>query len=834
MTANSQQNLQGHRTPAAPPPRKPASSPEVTDLSEAATLLYGGRYELLDLVGAGGAGTVYRARDIELDEIVALKVLRKELLGASGMLENFRSEVKLARRVTHRNVARMFDIGEQDGERFLTMEFVEGEMLTAKINSGPDGSPRPLPLAQVQDVMEQVCAGLTAAHTVGIIHRDLKPDNIMVGRDGRIVITDFGIARALQGSGSSDQNGEFIGTPEYMSPEQAEGGAIDARTDIYSLGIVLYEMVTGTLPFSTPNPLTTAAARLLRPPPDPRTRRPGLPDAIAQVILRCMAKSQQDRYPTAADLASAVGDAIRTATGSFELVPMPASARSGKPPGPITVSGPLTSAFEKGERRESTPTLSGSLSPAADSAAQHSIAVLPFRNQGPAEDAYLADGLTDDLIDGLSMIPSLRVRSRGAVMAQLRTINKDVPDPAELGQALGVEVLVDGAVRRAGSALRISARLLSRDGTQLWAQRLDRPAADALAVSDEVAQALVGALLNGQAMPQRAVMKDADAVDLYLRGRALYGAAGPDNLAEAIKLFERALALRPEDPMLLCANAMARAKLWFFDTAAEQGALARTAAERAITLAPERPESHLAMAMVCFYAGDAAGSLRHAKATLQRQPNQAEALDLVGRVLAETGPVSSAMRYMERAYELDALAMRRSFMDRARIKVLTATWAESEALLDEAQRAGLSAAAVWFTRSRLAGWIADPQLAKTMLEHPDITSGKYPRVQSILRLIMGDSNQNLDAIFTGTFGSDQSSPRSRAYFFQLKTEVECLHGHTDAAIRALARSVDAGLFDLVWVDHCPLLSGLRKDLRYQALRKIIAERARRIQEVLRQ
>ena len=161
-------------------------------------MLYGGRHELIDLVGAGGAGTVYRARDVELDEIVALKVLRKELLGSGSILENFRSEVKLACRVTHRNVARMFDIGEQDGERFPTMEFVEGELLTGKINSGPEGSPRALPLPQVQDIIEQVCAGLTAAHAVGIIHRDLKPDNIIVGRDNRVVITDFGIARALK------------------------------------------------------------------------------------------------------------------------------------------------------------------------------------------------------------------------------------------------------------------------------------------------------------------------------------------------------------------------------------------------------------------------------------------------------------------------------------------------------------------------------------------------------------------------------------------------------------------------------------------------------------
>jgi serine/threonine-protein kinase len=176
---------------------------------------------------------VYRARDVVLDEIVALKVLRREMLRSASVVERFRSEVKLARRVTHRNVARMFDIGEHEGERFLTMEFVDGEMLATMIAAGARGRGRPVPLKQLGEIAEQICAGLAAAHAVGVIHRDLKPDNVMVGRDGRVAITDFGIARALQPSEKSTAAEEFIGTPEYMSPEQAEGSVIDLRTDVW-------------------------------------------------------------------------------------------------------------------------------------------------------------------------------------------------------------------------------------------------------------------------------------------------------------------------------------------------------------------------------------------------------------------------------------------------------------------------------------------------------------------------------------------------------------------------------------------------------------------------
>ncbi len=807
---------------------------EVTDLSDAATLLYGGRYELLDLVGAGGAGTVYRARDVELDEIVALKVLRQELLGSGSILENFRSEVKLARRVTHRNVARMFDIGEQDGERFLTMEFVEGEMLTARINSGPEGSPRPLPLPQVQDVIDQVCAGLTAAHTVGIIHRDLKPDNILLAKDGRVVITDFGIARVLQKDDAAHKEGEFVGTPEYMSPEQAEGSAIDVRTDIYSLGVVLFEMLTGTLPFTGTNPLVTAAARLLRPPPDPRSKRAGLPDALAEVILRCMARQPGDRFATSADLARALNDAVRTVTGSFDAVPAPPIARITGVLPQLSLTGNLSSLSSQPEKRENTPTLTGGLLAGSDPANHRSIAVLPFRNQGPAEDAYLADGLTDDLIDGLSMVPSLRVRSRAAVHAQLRALNKEGPDPSELGRALGAEVLIDGSVRRAGSALRIAARLLnSSDGTQLWAQRFDRPASDALAVSDEVAHAVTAALLNGQSAPQRTVIKDADAVDLYLRARSLYYRGGMDMLQQAVQLYEQLLSLRPGDPTLLSAYAMARAKLWFFGIGG-QGELARAAAEKAIAAAPDRPDAQLAMAMVCFYHGDAAGALGHAKKTIEHAPSNAEAFDLIGRVLAETGPIGAALRYLERAYELDNVIALRSLMDRTRLKALQGEWDEAERLMDESIRLGIPPGAIWIIRTRITGWRTDrAAIATKLLQHPDIQSGQHPRVQALLRLLTGDNQDDLDVFFFPNLASEQSSPRSRTFIYQLKTEACMARRLPDAAVRALARSVDNGLFDLVWLDRCPLLNDLRRDLRFLALRKIVFERATRIQNVLR-
>ena len=219
-------------------------------------VLYGGRYQILGLLGSGGSGTVYRARDTELGEIVALKLLHRDLLRAPGVLDRFRSEVRLSRKVTHKNVARMFDIGEHAGEKFLTMELIEGESL-ATVMGADIGQTHALPLSRTIAIATEVCAGLAAAHEVGIVHRDLKPENIMLAKDGRVLITDFGIARMQQQPDKPSAAAEFVGTPAYMSPEQAEGAdKIDARSDLFSLGVMLFERISSVGNAAADIPLT--------------------------------------------------------------------------------------------------------------------------------------------------------------------------------------------------------------------------------------------------------------------------------------------------------------------------------------------------------------------------------------------------------------------------------------------------------------------------------------------------------------------------------------------------------------------------------------------------
>lgn len=260
--------------------------------------LIAGRYQILSLLGEGGMGFVYRARDTVLDEVVALKVLRHDLIATPELIERFKREVKLARRVTHPNVARMFDIGDHGGSSFLTMEFIDGEPLNDVLHKSGR-----LPDARVIGLCADICEGLAAAHRAGVVHRDLKPDNVMLSRDGRVLITDFGIARDPVATPKGTL-GAIVGTPAYMAPEQVEARPdIDFRADIYALGVMLFEMFTGELPWKGTSALTIAAARLYAPAPDPRNVRTDLPPKIASLILRCLARKPEDRWSDVLEVA---------------------------------------------------------------------------------------------------------------------------------------------------------------------------------------------------------------------------------------------------------------------------------------------------------------------------------------------------------------------------------------------------------------------------------------------------------------------------------------------------------------------------------------------------
>ena len=719
----------------------------------------------------------------------------------------------------------MFDIGEHEGERFLTMEYIAGEVLSARIVRDKKEHAALLPLRELLEIANEVCIGLGAAHAVGVIHRDLKPDNVILANSSRVVITDFGIARALLPSETATAaTGEFIGTPEYMSPEQAEGAAIDFRTDIYSFGVMLFEMLTGTLPFTGATPLITAAARLLRPPPDPRTRRLDIPESVVQVVMRCLARHPHERYENADAVATALAASLPSVSSHSQgALPLGVAPRS------LTVqpaSGPES--IVSGDRRDGAATHTGqpgnTIGPIEVPA--KSVAVLPFSNHGQPEDQYLADGLTEDLIDALSMVSGLRVRSRGAVAAAAATAT----DALAAGRALSADVLVEGTVRRSADRLRISARLIKVvDGVQIWAQRFERPAGFALTVSDEVAQAVATAL-TGSSLQQRTALQDAQAVDLYLRGRCLYQRGDPVSLNESATLIEQALALRPQDPTLLTIFAQVRSRQWFFGEPG-RGAQAQAAAEQAIAAAPDRPEPRVALAMVRFYLSDAVGAVKELLETVKRAPSLSDVHDLLGRILIETGPANRGMRHLEHVLQLEP-QLERVRLDLARVRALLGDFGRAIELTAQAALRGAAPAAVYMIRARFSMWRRDPADALSMLEHPELLSNRYAGIRRFVEIAALRTRFDAAAFANWSLGSDNSSPRGRGFYYQLLTEVACFDGSHDMAIKSLARAVDTGFFDLGWMDRCPLLEPLRLDPRFKALRRIVAGRAAQVQEAL--
>ena len=785
-------------------PTRAAPQPSTRDLGEGAVLAK--RYQLLGLLGSGGMGTVYRARDLELGEVVALKVLSRALVDEPEALERFRREVRLARRVTHRGVARCFDIGEHEGEKFLTMELVEGESLATHLTRANLLTP-PRAVAIARDI----CDALSAAHAAGVVHRDLKPANVIMATDGRVVLTDFGIARALDGGPGRTTGAAPVGTPAYMAPEQVEARPdIDARADVYALGVVLFEMLTGRPPFDGGSIYQIAAARLSSAPPDPSQRNPSVSPGLSAIVLRCLARMPDDRYSSA----SAVSASLAALSAEAGMTLRSGEQLAGAPSLPST-PGSL---------------IGGTPRPAAARTTQDgtkTLAVLPFHNAGEPADQYLADGLTEDLIDQLSMTPGLRVRPRGAVL-KYAAADRDVQ---RAGLDLGVDVVVEGTVRRTATGLRVTSRLLTtHDGFQLWARRLQLDTLDVLAVSDEVGRAVISALsLSADEPRSRRAPTSPVALDLFLRARHEYQRLDATSALRAVDLYGQALELAPDDPAILVGNALACVRHWYFGGVGTAD-LARVAAERAVAAAPSRGEARLALAAVRFQEGRAADAVREVRRALRLSPALADAHELLGRILAETGPARLAEAHLTSAARLDPLLYHARWTS-ARLAALAGFWSEAEAIVDATIEENAMSGG-WLYAARLAFWRGDAEHAAALLARPALSAPGNDVARRIVAHVAGVESLDVDRLFDASLGSTHASGRSYVFLHQARGEFLIGTGRLDEGLASLERAAAGGLLDLVWLDHCHVLDPVRKDARFAAIRDAVAARSDEVARVL--
>jgi serine/threonine protein kinase/Tfp pilus assembly protein PilF len=466
------------------------------------------RYEIIEELGKGGMGRVYRVEDTKLKQEVALKLIKPEIAKDKKTIERFRNELKLAREIAHRNVCRMYDLNEEKGAHYITMEYVRGEDLRSLIRRIGQ-----LPIRKSISISKQICEGLAEAHGSGVVHRDLKSNNIMIDKEGNVRIMDFGIARSLEAKGITGA-GVMIGTPEYMSPEQVEGKEVDQRSDIYSLGVILYEMVTGRLPFKGDTTLSIAVKHKSETPPNPKWLNPQIHESLSHLILKCMEKEKENRYQKAEKVL-------------FEL-------------DKIDTDITTTERTVVEKRSEAVPI--------SEKKWRNSVAVLPFANiSADPEQDYFCDGMAEEIINALTHVESLRVVARTSAFAfKGKSVNIK-----QIGKELNVESVLEGSVRKAGNRLRITAQLISvADGYHLWSERFDRELDDIFTIQDEISFAIVDKLkvkLLGR--EKAAILKrhteDQVAYNLYLKGRHYFMMMTVEGYEKAIESFQQAI---QEDP----------------------------------------------------------------------------------------------------------------------------------------------------------------------------------------------------------------------------------------------------------------------------------------------
>jgi serine/threonine-protein kinase len=584
-----------------------------------------GRYAIEREVGHGGAAVVYLAQDLKYDRSVALKVLRPEVANCLGP-DRFLREIRITARLQHPHILPLLEAGEADGSLYYVMPYVEGHSLRKRLARA-----RQLPLDEVVSIGQDVASALAYAHAHDVLHRDIKPENILLS-GGQAVVGDFGIARAITiaGSDPSTASGVALGTPAYMSPEQAAcERALDGRSDIYSLGCVLYEMLVGDPPFSGATAQAIAARHAADPVPPVRTVRPVVSERLEGLIFKAMAKLPADRFATAAELARALARLPRAT------------------PAAITPAAPAPAA-------PGAPTPSGGAS----------IVVLPFVNlSADPEDEYFSDGLSEELMTALGQVAGLRVVARTSAFAFK---GKDA-DVRAIGRRLGVGAVLTGTVRKAQSRLRITAQLVNAvDGYQLWSQQYDRAIDDVFAIQDEITDAIVKVLkvtlLGGEraGLARPVAQGGLEAYELYLKGRYFWNKRTELAFDRAIECFRQVLERDAGYAPALAGLADCYTILGIYGVRAPQEVmpLAKDAAARALALDPSLAEAHTSVGCArATFDFDWTGADQAFRRAIELKPSYPTAHQWYAlNCLAPQGRLDEAMGQLQTAHELDPLS----------------------------------------------------------------------------------------------------------------------------------------------------------------------------------
>ncbi len=613
---------------------------------------FGPRYRIESIIGEGGMGKVYKAHDSDLDRTVALKLVRPELAKDASSLQRFKQELLLASRISHRNILRIHDLGDVDGVKFISMAFVQGMDLHDLI--GKQGR---LPIERAVNIAKQLAGALEAAHVEGVVHRDLKPRNVLIDVDDHIYVSDFGLAKSLDTDKTGmTRVGEVLGTPRYMSPEQAESKAADNRSDIYSLGIIFYEMLTGEVPFKGESSLQVMFQHVQQKPKDPRLLNPEMPEYLATIILKCLEKDPALRYQSAAELLQD----LESGTPATRIVRL-RQAEMGYPKWLFAVTGVVLLAGIGMAIRPVRERVLGraslhvtSTTPAAvPGAADKFVALIPLNVVGsdPALQ-YEASGITDALSAKLFQMKNVHLASAAAV----EKINA-TDAVTKIAHQLGSKLIVQGTMQGAGDKIDVVLRLSDAGGKVLWTKDFPGVRQDLLTIEDQIYNELVTALElkpSDDELARNALRptENVAAYELYLKGRnILRGKRDIKRVQSAVDLYEQAI--KKDAAFVLAYAGLADASLVMYDLKRDpvwsQKALA--AAQHAQSLNDELPEVHFALGNVYNDTGKTSEAIVELKRALTLAPNSDEGYRRLGDAYLAAAKENDAIHSYQQAID---------------------------------------------------------------------------------------------------------------------------------------------------------------------------------------
>jgi TolB-like protein len=780
------------------------------------------------MLGRGGMGEVYRAFDTRLNREVAIKILPAALQADAESVRRFQNEARAVASLSHPNVVPLFDVGEQDGMRYAVAELVVGETLRVRLASVP------LPIPEAVEIAAQIAEGLAAAHERGVVHRDVKPENIVLTPSGSPRILDFGLAKqSAAAPGPSEDEatrsalltepGVIAGTVGYMSPEQVRGESLDGRSDLFSLGVVLYEMLTSRRPFRGESQVETLNAILKEePPPDPVLM--ALPPELERILRRCLAKRRENRYHSGADLAHDLRSSLTaTSSGTIPAQAPPRGSRSVFPviaAGLVVLAAVVAGFFLLGRR------------PAPTSATlPRTLAVLPFRAisaEGMPE--HFGLGLADSLIGRLASLRELTVRPTSAIARY----EAAPAEAASVGRTLGVDAVLEGTYQRIEGVTRVSVQMteVSR-AALLWSDRIDLPEGRLFELQDEISSRIVEKLQVRLAPEEKRLLERSEpvpdrAMEEYLSARARLRDVSnvtPERRVEIVAAFDRIVSEQPGFARAIGARAYARAWLAFVVPSRENHEAALADAERALSLDPELAEPRVARASVAWSSlggWDVVKAVKELTAAISRAPNLEIAhLDLA-RIVYHSGWPGEARREIGEALRLHP------FGEAQRMAASATTWLEGPAIgLPELRRLSPEMQRSWAARWQLL-WaravVEDPARvrpdAEALFREAPRSEPAFAAVLAIVRARNGERTSDLEQRIAQT-------DRRLGHFHHVLhflADVRAIQGDAAGSVELLREASKTGLPCGPCFETDPMLASIRGSAEYTALKGELARR----------